>query len=132
LNEKDRRPVPKETNFMSLAAVREQNNTGLSKPSASVMLALLVMLACAMLLDTFATQAMVTRGIVSEGNPAMAALVASGRFVAFKVAGALICAGLIWAVYRRFPCLALLSAMGSLLITSVVLLWNASVISGLT
>lgn len=84
-----------------------------------------------MLLDTVATHFMVSRGFVSEGNPIMAVLLKSGQFVPFKVSGLLLCAVLLWMVYRRYPRLAVYSVLGSSLICAGILFWNSLVISGI-
>jgi hypothetical protein len=101
------------------------------RPGSAVMLALLALFAFSMLLDTVATQVMVSRGIVHEGNPVMASLISSGHFVGFKVFGLILCSALLWMVYRRFPRLSVSCVLGSLLLCAGILFWNTLIITGL-
>ena len=128
---KDHFSVLKEPKMMDLSLQRRTKGVVAPQPTGITVLALLVMFVFAMVLDTFATQFMVTRGFVQEGNPAMALLISDGRFVAFKLTGTLLCAGLLWMVHRRFPRLSLSGVLGSLLVCSAILFWNAAVVAGI-
>jgi hypothetical protein len=117
--------------LMNSGLKRQTTTAAAGRPGSAVMLALLAMFAFSIILDTVATQFMVSRGIVQEGNPVMASLISSGQFVGFKLLGLLLCSALLWLVYRRFPRLSVSAVLGSLLLCTGILFWNTLVITGL-
>lgn len=79
--------------------------------------------------DAFLTQYMVGLGRVQEGNPLMAKLLANNQFLGFKIAGILLCLGLLWMVSKRFPRLAGGAALFITVFYCAVLIWNSSVMT---
>ena len=131
MNEKGRRRLLKELIMTDLVVVQESRERITQYPGTYVMLALLAIFVVSMLIDAVSTQFLVSRGLVNEGNPAMALLIGKGQFVAFKILGAALCSGLLWMVYRRFPRLSLFGVLSSLLVCAFILLWNTVVVSSL-
>ena len=126
MDKKGRKGLLKKLIMMNFGVVQGSRERVARYPGAPVMLVLLAIFVFSMLLDAVATQFLVSRGLVAEGNPAMALLIGKGQFAAFKVLGATICSGLLWMVYRRFPRLSLFGVLSSLLVCTVILLWNTA------
>jgi len=79
--------------------------------------------------DALITQFYAGGGYVREGNPLMARLVTDGRFICFKLAGAALCALLLWLLARRFPRLASAAALSVAVFYGLILIWNASIVA---
>ena len=77
-------------------------------------------------LDGFLTQGLINGGLAREGNPFLEPLVGSVGFIILKVVGALVCAFILWDVYRRFPRLAGIVTWCCVVAYGVIVLWNSS------
>jgi hypothetical protein len=53
--------------------------------------------------------------------------VGENAFIALKVVGALLCALILWDIYRRFPKLAVIATWCCVVIYGGIVLWNSSV-----
>ena len=85
----------------------------------------LLLLLCGLeTLDGVLTQGAVTNGLVQEANPLMAHIVHEGNFLLLKIAGALLCAMILWNLYQRFPKLALSATSGIVVFYGMVMVWN--------
>ncbi len=85
---------------------------------------LVVLLVALVLADGVMTEFLVERGLAREGNPFLHSLLVSGNLMLFKLAGAIVCALILWDVYRRHPNLAF---AGTLLLVagySAIVYWN--------
>jgi len=87
---------------------------------------LLVVLVVLVVLDGFLTQGLVNGGLAREGNPFLKPLVGDAGFIILKVVGALVCAFILWDVYRRFPRLAVIATWCCVVAYGVIVLWNSS------
>ena len=76
--------------------------------------------------DGLLTHFLVTGGIAREGNPFLQPLVGEAGFIVLKVAGALLCAVILWDIYRRYPKVALISTSFFVVCYGVIVLWNLS------
>ena len=76
--------------------------------------------------DGLITNFLVTDGIAREGNPFLQPLVGEAGFIVLKVAGALLCAVILWDIYRRYPRVALISTSFFVVCYGVIVLWNLS------
>ena len=78
--------------------------------------------------DGVLTHFLVELGLAREGNPFLLPLVGEPGFMALKVAGVLLCALILWDIYRRRPRLALMSTSCFVLGYGVIVLWNMSLL----
>jgi len=74
------------------------------------------------LLTHFLTQV----GIGREGNPFLVQIVGEPVFMIIKVVGVLVCALILWDIYRRHPRLALVSTSFFVISYATIVLWNLS------
>jgi hypothetical protein len=65
-------------------------------------------------------------GNVREGNPLLQPLVGDVGFIFLKAAGALLCAFILWDVYRRFPKVGIIATWVAVVGYGVIVLWNSS------
>ncbi len=89
-----------------------------------LLISLLVALEAA---DGIFTYSAVGRGLVREGNPLMMSLAGTGNFLIIKIAGAIVCALLLWLLYKRFPRISLATASSIVVFYAGVLTWNLGI-----
>ena len=92
------------------------------------MLYLLGLLVALVIGDGLITHFLVTDGIAREGNPLLQPLVGQAGFIVLKVVGALLCAVILWDIYRRHPRLALISTSFFVVFYGVIVLWNVNLV----
>jgi hypothetical protein len=80
--------------------------------------------------DGVLTHFLVELGLAREGNPFLLPVVGEPGFIVLKVAGVLLCALILWDIYRRRPRLALMSTSCFVLGYGVIVLWNMSLLLG--
>ena len=78
--------------------------------------------------DGLLTQFLVNGGHAREGNPLLQPLVGDVGFIALKVAGALLCAFILWDIYRRFPKVAVIATSCFVVAYGAIVLWNSSLV----
>jgi hypothetical protein len=78
--------------------------------------------------DGILTYSAVSQGLVREGNPIMQNIAGTGNFLLMKIMGALLCALLLWLVYKRFPRVSLVSAACIVIFYAMVLTWNLNIL----
>ena len=88
------------------------------------LLALLVVLVIS---DGLLTQLLIDGGLAREGNPLLLPLVGKNGFLVLKAAGALLCAFILWDIYRQFPKAAIIATWCFVAAYGVILLWNSSI-----
>lgn len=88
---------------------------------------LLGLLVALVILDGVLTQFLVDGGLAREGNPFLQPLVGEAGFIALKAAGALLCAFILWDVYKRLPKVAIIATWCFVAAYGVIVLWNSSV-----
>ena len=91
-----------------------------------LMLILLCLLVVFVITDGLLTHFLVTYGIACEGNPFLQGIVGEAGFITLKVVGALLCALILWDVYRRFPRLAIVCTSCFVVGYWMIVLWNLS------
>jgi hypothetical protein len=89
------------------------------------LLSLLVVLETA---DGICTYSAVCRNLAREANPLMQNLAGTGNFLIMKITCAIICALLLWLLYRRFPRISLTAAFSIAVFYAGVLAWNFSIL----
>jgi hypothetical protein len=87
---------------------------------------LLGILVAFVILDGLLTRFLVDGGLAREGNPFLQSFVGENGFIALKAAGALLCALILWDIYRRFPRVALIATWCCVAFYTGILLWNSS------
>ena len=85
------------------------------------LLALLILLNIA---DATLSYFLVRLGLGREGNPFLLELVHQPGFIIIKVVGVLLCALILWDIYRRNSKLAIVSTSCFVSIYGVIVLWN--------
>jgi len=79
--------------------------------------------------DGLLTNFLVNGGLAREGNPFLQPLVGDIGFIILKAAGVLLCAVILWDVYRRFPRVALISTWCFVVFYGVIVIWNLSLVT---
>ena len=69
----------------------------------------------------------VRTGLGREGNPLLENIVEESIFLPLKVAGALLCAFILWDINKRWPKLALTATSCFVALYSGIVLWNVAV-----
>ena len=87
---------------------------------------LLGLLVALVVLDGLLTNLLVNGGTAREGNPFLQPIVGEAGFLVLKVAGALICAFILWDVYRRFPRVGVIATWFAVVAYGGIVLWNSS------
>jgi hypothetical protein len=87
---------------------------------------LLGLLVILVVLDGLLTQGLVNGGLAREGNPLLRPLVGEAGFIVLKVVGALLCAFILWDIYRRFPRVAIIATSCFVVAYGAIVLWNSS------
>jgi len=76
--------------------------------------------------DGVASHFLIRSGLAREGNPFLVPLVGETNFLILKVVGGLLCALILWDIYKRSPKLALISTSCFVVFCGVIVLWNLS------
>lgn len=92
-----------------------------------LMVSLLGTLVFLVIADGLLTMFLVRSGIGHEGNPFLASWVGSNIFMLLKVAGVLLCAGILWDVYRQFPKLGTVATSCFAGAYGLIVTWNTAV-----
>ena len=88
---------------------------------------LLSLLVVFVISDGLLTQFLINDGRAREGNPFLQPLVGDVGFIILKAAGALLCAFILWDIYRRYPRVAVIATSCFVVAYGVIVLWNSSV-----
>lgn len=84
-------------------------------------LAVLVFL---VVVDGWLTNVLVNSGAVREGNPLLVHLVGGGDFLFLKLAGASLCAFILWDIYRHRPKMVEIGTSCLVAVYAGIVLWN--------
>lgn len=87
---------------------------------------LLTALVLLSLIDSLVSHFLIRGGLGREGNPFLQNMVGREVFILIKVSGTLLCALILWDIYRRWPRLALISTWCFVGLYSGIVLWNIS------
>jgi hypothetical protein len=79
-------------------------------------------------LDGVLTEFLVGKGAAREANPILQPLVGDVGFMIIKIAGALLCAFILWDVHRRFPRVGIIASWIAVAGYTVIVIWNTSLI----
>ena len=79
------------------------------------------------ILDGVMSHFLIRSGLGREGNPLLEPLVGEVNFIILKVVGGLICALILWDIYKRFPRVALISTSVFLAFYVMIVFWNLGV-----
>jgi hypothetical protein len=77
-------------------------------------------------LDGWLTQILIENGIAREGNWFLQPIVGEIGFILLKAVGALLCALILWDIYRHWPKLAMVATWCAVSFYGAVVLWNTS------
>ena len=87
---------------------------------------LLGFLVALVILDGVLTQFLVDGGLARESNPFLQPIVGDIGFIVLKIVGALLCALILWDVYRHFPRVGVIAAWVAVIGYGGIVLWNSS------
>ena len=76
--------------------------------------------------DGVLTHFLIKSGLAREANPFLLPIVGEANFLWLKVVGVLLCAVILWDIYRRYPKLALAATSLFVVVYGVLVLWNVS------
>ena len=77
-------------------------------------------------MDGVLTEFLIDGGRAREGNPLLEPLVGEVGFMMVKTVGALLCAFILWDVYRRFPRVGVIATWVAVAAYAAIILWNSS------
>jgi hypothetical protein len=77
-------------------------------------------------LDGLLTELLLKQGVAREANPFLQPLVGDVGFMVLKVLGALLCAFILWDIYRHFPKMAVITTWIAVVGYGVIVVWNTS------
>jgi len=81
--------------------------------------------------DGVITNYLINSGLASEANPLMKNLAGDAGFIALKVVSAMVCAVILWDIYKRWPKAALVAIWCFIAVYAVIVSWNISLIVSL-
>jgi len=87
---------------------------------------LLVTLVAFVILDGLLTELLLDMGMAREGNPFLQPLVGDIGFMILKVVGALLCAFILWDIYKRLPRVAVIATWIAVAGYGIIVVWNSS------
>ena len=87
---------------------------------------LLGILVVFVVLDGVLTRFLIDGNLAREGNPFLQSIVGENVFIALKIAGALLCAVILWDVYRKFPRVGRIVTWCCVIFYAGIVLWNSS------
>ena len=87
---------------------------------------LLATLVAFVILDGLLTELLLDGGMAREGNPFLQPLVGDVGFMALKVVGSLLCAFILWDIYKRFPRVAVIATWIAVVGYAIIVVWNSS------
>ncbi len=87
---------------------------------------LLFTLVAFVVLDGLLTELLLNRGLARESNPFLQPLVGDIGFMILKVVGALLCAFILWDIYKRFPRVAVITTWVAVAGYGIIVVWNSS------
>jgi hypothetical protein len=77
-------------------------------------------------LDGLLTELLLDRGLARESNPLLQPLVGDVGFIILKIVGALLCAFILWDVYKRFPRVGVIATWIAVAGYGIIVVWNSS------
>jgi hypothetical protein len=89
---------------------------------------LLGILVVLVVLDGILTRFLIDGNLAREGNPLLAGIVGEDIFMVLKIAGAMLCALILWDVYKRYPRIGRIVTWCGVVFYSGIILWNSSFI----
>ncbi len=87
---------------------------------------LLIALVSLVVLDGVLTEFLVGGGLAREGNPFLEPLVGGTGFMLLKIVGSLVCAFILWDIYRHFPRMAIIASWVFTIAYALIVIWNTS------
>ena len=87
---------------------------------------LLSLLVAFVISDGLVTHILIKGGLAREANPFLQPIVGEVGFLILKVVGALLCAYILWDIYKRHPRVATIATSCFAFFYGVLVLWNVS------
>lgn len=80
------------------------------------------------ILDGLLTHLIVGNGIGEEANPFLRSIVLGDNFLLFKICGGILVVFLLWAIYTRWPRVALVCSSSFVVFYELIVAWNLSLL----
>lgn len=80
------------------------------------------------IIDGVLTNFLVKKGTAWEANPFLEPMVGKTGFLLIKIVGSLICALILWDVYRRYPRVGTIATWIAVIGYAVIVVWNTGLI----
>ena len=87
---------------------------------------LLITLVAFVILDGLLTELLLGNGLARESNPFLQPWVGDVGFMVLKIVGSLLCAFILWDIYKRFPRIAVITTWIAVVGYGVIVAWNSS------
>lgn len=87
---------------------------------------LLITLVAFVVLDGLLTELLLDGGMARESNPFLQHMVGDVGFMILKIVGSLLCAFILWDVYKRFPRVAVIATWIAVVGYGIIVVWNSS------
>ncbi|HUT68808.1 MAG TPA: DUF5658 family protein [Dehalococcoidales bacterium] len=87
---------------------------------------LLCALVAFVVLDGLLTELLLDGGHAWESNPFLQPLVGDVGFMVLKIVGSLLCAFILWDIYKRFPRVAVIVTWIAVVGYGIIVVWNSS------
>ena len=88
---------------------------------------LLLTLIALVVSDGLISQFLIRYGLGREGNPLLQSFVSEGYFLLIKLAGALLCALILWDIHKTQPKVATISTLWFVVLYTGIVFWNLGV-----
>ncbi len=88
---------------------------------------LIILLVIFDIADGVLTHFLIRNGLAREGNPFLLPLVGENNFLIIKVVGVLLCALILWDIYKRSPKIALTTTGFFVMLYGGIVIWNVSI-----
>ena len=88
---------------------------------------LLGILVAFIIMDGVLTQLLIEGGLAWESNPFLRPIVGEVGFIILKIVGALLCALILWDVYRHFPRVGIIATWIAVIGYGGIVVWNSSI-----
>ena len=79
--------------------------------------------------DGLITNFLVNGGMAREANPFLQPIVGDIGFIILKAAGVLLCAVILWDIYKRYAKVALISTWCFVVFYGAIIIWNLSLVN---
>ena len=89
-----------------------------------LLITLLITLVLLVISDGLVSQFLISHGLGREGNPFLMNWITEPYFIAIKISGAILCALILWDIYKHWSKVAMFAITVFLVLYTGIILWN--------